>query len=185
MWNRYLERVERMLHHVTPAERKDILLELSSHLHESATSQPGTTEAERLSLAIEKLGAPEVFLKPIIAMLLATSASRSYVMAALAASFRVTAVKFLGTVILALGYSVSVLLSVMAVLKLFIPDRVGLFREGDNYVLGILHDPSGMFDILGYAFIPVSIAVALLMYLALTWLLVYMHSQSAITKGLP
>lgn len=188
MWNRYLERVERMLHRVPSDERDDILLELSSHLHESAKSHSMADETERLSLAIEKLGEPEEFLKPIIAMLLATSASRSYaplaVMIALAASSRVNTLKFLGSVLLGLGYSVSVLLGVLAVLKLFIPERVGLFRGGDNYVLGILRDTSGMFDTLGYTFIPISLAVSLLMYFALTWLLVWMNSQFKISKGL-
>ncbi len=155
-------------------EKKELLLEIKSHLLESFKQDPAESEEEKLLNAIDRLGEPEIFLRPLIADRYMTRASRTLspkdvargLYFSLFTGFKKAVISFL----LGLGYILAFILAAMAVFKPFFPNHVGvlLFNDG-SFIAGLSINSSGVkTDYLGYWIIPLSAALAVLIYIGLT-----------------
>lgn len=70
IWNNFERELSHKLKPLPKEEVDDIRLEILSHLYESALNAPGESEEIRLVNAIERLGAPDEYLTPLVADIL-------------------------------------------------------------------------------------------------------------------
>ncbi|UCE22747.1 MAG: hypothetical protein JSV46_11220 [Candidatus Aminicenantes bacterium] len=174
IWDQYDQRLQHILRRTDKEEKKELLLEIKSHLLESFKQDPAESEEEKLLNAIDRLGEPEIFLRPLIADRYMTRASRTLspkdvargLYFSLFTGFKKAVISFL----LGLGYILAFIFAVMAVLKPFLPNNVGvlLFNDG-SITAGMAFNSSGVkTDYFGYWIIPISAALAVLIYIGLT-----------------
>ena len=77
------------------------------------------------------------------------------------------------------GYLLLAVFMAIAVLKPFMTNRVGLFRDSHGLVAaGILSSTDGMQELLGWWTIPISLGLSLLIYLILTKMLGFLRTQN-------
>ena len=174
----YMKRVQRVVKGLSGDGQQEILMEINSHIYESVVAEAGEvgrTELERLLDSLEKLGQPEVFLKPMVADKKMEEASRTF-----------NPLKIMKALVLNIGNGLSyivfavlyILLSgflFLIIAKIIDPVHVGLFyKPGDLFVLGRYH-VSGIsyaeYEQLGNWFVPVMLFAALLFYIIITLLL--------------
>lgn len=174
IWGQYIQRLQYLLRRINKEEKEEMLLEIKGHLLESYQQDPADSEEERLLNAIERMGEPEKFLKPLMADKYMNRASRTLspkdVIKGLYFSLFTGIKKALVSFFLGLGYIIVCILAVIAVLKPFFPNHVGLilFNNG-SMTAGISLNSSGVrIDYLGYWVIPIATGLAVLIYIGLT-----------------
>jgi len=174
IWNRYCDQV---LHASRPLSEHDsqaLLLEIKDHLYSNFEQQKGSNEVTRLQVAIEQMGNPDEFIRPLVTDLLFADAARTLNPRTAFSGLVLHLSRGLKAVIVSslfgVGYLLSVAFLLVAVLKPFSPDTVGLFANaGGSFTLGILDAvPKGSTELLGYWVIPLSLALAILLYVVLT-----------------
>jgi uncharacterized membrane protein len=177
IWRQYFNRLDRLLRPLDETQKRELTLEIKGHLLESFAADQTGAEAERLLNAIERLGEPEEFIRPMLADKLLTKASRTLSPGAVLKGLYYHLVSgarrvFFG-ILFVLGYLLAVCFALMAVLKVFFPKHVGilLFEKGD-LVVGFAYDLKNLrTEVLGYWIIPIGLGLALILYLGLTKLL--------------
>ncbi|MCK5148065.1 hypothetical protein KAR48_15015 [bacterium] len=174
LWDGYFNRVKRIMRRTPYNIREEMLHELQGHLAESISESRAQREPDCVQEAIERLGDPEDYLKPMITERLLDHASGNYslrsVILAFIYSFSSGLSRFIISLILSLGYITAFTLGLTGIANIFIPDKAGLFISPNEFPsLGIINNPSlyGT-DILGFWFTPLSIIIAILMYMGLT-----------------
>lgn len=185
IWNQYDQRLQHILRRTDKEEKKELLLEIKSHLLESFSQDLAESEEEKLLNAIDRLGDPEIFLRPLIADKYMTRASRTLspkdVVKGLYFSLFTGIKKALISFLLGLGYVLVFVLGAMAVLKPIFPNHVGvlLFNDG-SMTAGMSFNASGVkIDYLGYWVIPVAACLFILLYIGLTkYLRIVRRSQT-------
>lgn len=158
----YLTQVRRHLKGLSEAEIREVLLELRAHVLDKVDGvmTPNTVEA-----AIAALGSPrEVGRANVTERVAAVMETNRGFFGVLAAVVRLAGLSMAGFVLFLaslLGYGVAACFLVVAVVKPFNPDRVGLWRESPGgFSLGVLDHPAPGHDLLGWWIIPVGFAVA-------------------------
>jgi hypothetical protein len=177
IWEQYFKRLARAIRSLDKEQRVELELEVQDHLLQAFRETSGANEAERLLTAMEHLGEPDDFIKPMLADKLLGEASRTFTPKAVFTGlyyylFGGAKRVLLGS-LFGVGYVISFALMAMAVMKVFFPGHVGLlaFADGD-WTFGFKLDNSGLkADVLGYWVIPIGMAAGLLIYSALTRLL--------------
>lgn len=177
IWDQYFKRLERELGPLDAQQRRELELEVQDHLQQSFQEIAGENEAERLLLAIEHLGEPAEFIKPLLADKLLGKASRTLTPKAVFSGLYYYLFGGIRRMLLGLlfgvGYILSFGLVIMAVLKPFFPKNIGLliFEDGD-WTFGIKWHSAGLkTDVLGHWIIPLGLLAGMLLYFALTKLL--------------
>jgi hypothetical protein len=174
IWEQFFSRIRRISRSLNDEVRRDLLLELQGHLLESFRTEEGQSESERLLDAIDKMGAPEDFLKPMLADRFIMSAQRSFNLKSVVKGLYYNAYRGTSMVVVSLlvglGYLLSISLVVSAVLKPIFPNNTGLlFLEDEDIVVGFrLGTDPIVSDPLGYWTIPIALALAALLYIGLT-----------------
>lgn len=184
IWNQYLQRVERLAKGLTTDQRHELMMEIQDHLFESFQQQEGKIEAEKLLNAIDDMGDPEVFVKPLIADHFLDSAKSSFnpktIFKGLYYYVFGGAKYFLVSILYIIGYLCAFLVTMMALLKPFFPHHIGLFLHENGWIsfgllfegfanFGIVMDKTPIrLELLGYWIIPIGIVFATLLYLFLT-----------------
>lgn len=173
----YLKRVRNMLKSLETQNQQEILLEINSHIYEGISNNPANAnEVAHLLDVLERLGQPEVFLKPWVARKKLEEATHSF-----------NPIKIAKALILNLGNGISYIL--FSILYLFLfgflflivakvvnPEQVGFFyRANDIFILGHYTNSEGIsyqqYEKLGDWFIPVIALSAVTIYTLLTLLL--------------
>jgi hypothetical protein len=173
IYSSYISRVKKTVSPLNIKDQDDILMEINSHIYEGLKSEIKLNEIEALINTLEKLGDPEVVLKPLVAdkkleqatktlnpihvfraLVLNISNGVSYVL------FSILYLSLLGFVFLI--YS-----------KITMPKVTGLyFEEGSFLVLGKYNskylNQSQIQEILGTWFIPVMLLCIIVLYLFIT-----------------
>lgn len=67
IYNDYLKRVEKCITILSKEDKKELLMEINSHIFEGMQRFSDNNETDNLLTVLEKLGVPEEFLKPVIA----------------------------------------------------------------------------------------------------------------------
>ena len=175
LWRAYFADVDRIIARSGPGA-EDLREDLRDHLAESYSSEGNGAEVDRLQAAINRLGRPADYLHPLLADELLMHGSRTYHPAPIARglyhAIRAWSSRALAVTAFALGYLLLAIFTAMALLKPIWPDHIGLFRNPDGTVtFGIVAQTQGAQELLGLWIMPISVAVALLLYVALTrWL---------------
>lgn len=172
IYNDYLKRVEKCIEILSKNDKLDMLMEINSHIFEGMQTISQGNESENLLNILEKLGAPEDYLKATVADKKLNEAVRSFkpkaVFQALFLSIKYGMVYSL----FAFLYLPLIAFIVLIFAKLAYPAKTGLFYvNGQFQSFGFMNNTNGMSEILGYWFIPMVIVGAILFYFLITLLL--------------
>ena len=173
IWHQYFRRVKRCAKPLKSHQQEELILEIQDHLLESFKQETGNNEAEKLLNAIDKLGDPEEYLRPMIADRLLSSASSTLnpktIFRGLYYDLFGDIKSFLLSLAFSLGYLAAFVFAVLSILKIFFPDNIGFFiNETGGILIGIIGGESLKTDILGYWDVPLGLLVSLIIYLVLT-----------------
>lgn len=172
LWKAYFAEVDHLLARA-PSDMASLRDDLAAHLAESMAAAHVGSERDRLEAALVRLGRPIDYLRPILSDELIERGTRTYSPliiarglghAVLAGSRRAAIASAFG-----LGYLLLGIFAAAAVLKPFWSDHVGLFRHADGTLsAGIVSGDVGGHELLGWASIPLALAMAGLLYVGLT-----------------
>lgn len=174
LWDAYMEEASQVVADLPPIEREDLLMELASHLADSAMSGAvGHNETDRMRAAIARLGKPRDYLRPMVADSLLERGAATYHPVLLAKGLYQSLFgglrAFAVGVGFAAGYFLLVVFAVMALFKAAFPRNIGYFIYPDgSRAFGVLANTSGARDALGYWVVPVAILAAAALYVGLT-----------------
>ena len=167
IWLKYLARVESLCGLLNVRQKSDILMELRAHLFESYIQIKLDDEVEGINSAIEKLGQPEEFIPLWVEDRLLEEAVPGASVSSLYKLIKVNAVKgskqFIISMLIGFGYLLSFFFFIMAILKIFYPENVGLYLSDNNIPFMGYLDAAGFTEILGNAFIPVALVITVIL----------------------
>ena len=171
VYNNYMRRLQKVIKPIPAADREEVLMEFNSHIYEGIQSNDEASELESLLDAIDKLGAPDEVLKPLVADKLLEKATRSFnpldVLRALVANIT----NGVAYIIFFLLYS-SLAIFIYLIYARLVYDGVGLFyRDGEFSAFGRQSNTEGLDEVLGPWFIPVMIVCIIVFYILITLLL--------------
>lgn len=179
VYDNYIKSIESTVSQLQKTDQLDVLMEFNSHIYEHIQSNPSEGELDCLLNAIDKLGAPEEVLRPLIADKLMDKATRTFnplhvfkaLLLNLKNGFSYTVFFLLYLFLFTFGF--------LSIAKLF-SSNVGLyFREGKFQAIGLVYNTEGYEEVLGHWFIPVMLGAAVVIYIILTLLL---KLKKSITK---
>ncbi len=173
IYDSYFKRVSRCVGTLPPNDRLELEMELNSHVYEATNNIAADKEVEVLIDVLERLGAPEEMLQPVIADKKIKQASRSFNPKHVLQALYLNASSGLGYLTLTLVYVLIVAFGSLIILKLLFAGNTGLFlKNGEFKVFGFTTNvPAGSSEVLGYWFIPVVIMIMLVAYFLNTSLL--------------
>lgn len=176
IWSQYFRRVRHFSKSLNSDIQQDLKLEIQDHLYASFRNETGESEAERLLNAIDKIGNPEEYIKPMIAGRLLVDASQTFNPKMIAKGLYYYIQKgvknFLFSLLFFFGYFIVLIISLLTILKIFCPEYVGIFLHSNGkYSYGFDANSVNTTELLGYWFIPIGIVLSLLLYVGLTKLL--------------
>ncbi len=178
IYNDYLKRVEKCIAILSKEDKKEMLMEINSHIFEGIQRFSDNNETDNLLTVLEKLGMPEEFLKPVIANKKIAQAVSTFnpkdVLQALLLNFKNGIIYS----VFALLYLLLFVFLFFIVTKLIFPSKTGLFYLDEKFkAFGFIKNTDGMNDILGFWFIPLVILSAIIFYLLITLLLRFTKKQ--------
>ncbi len=177
IWDHYFRRVRRFSKSINLKLQEELKLEIQDHLYESFSRETGESEADRLLNAIDKIGDPEEYIKPMAAEKLLINAAQSFnpktIFKGLYYYIWGGVKRFCIAVLFGIGYAISLILGFFALLKPFLPETSGLLiNSRGGLAFGIIEDIKDIrADILGYWIIPIGIILSVTIYMGLTRLL--------------
>jgi len=167
-----MTRVEKSIGSLSKEDRAELLMELNSHIYEGTAGCSASNEIEVLLDVIGKLGAPEEFLKPLVAGKKLDQAVHSFNPGDVFHAIRLNLRYGFSFVIFGLLYLFLFSFVIIAILKIVSPSHTGLFFSGKSFVgFGYVTDAAGLTEKLGYWIIPMALLSASLLYICITLLL--------------
>lgn len=173
----YIRRLERSISKLPSEMQTDIQNEISGHILDSMEHSKGELELDKLLDAIERLGNPEKFMKPMIADYEAVYATSTFqpvhilraMVRNLGAGFERT-VKYSVFFIL---YSTLFSFAILFLGKIFFPGNTGLFinNNGGFKAFGIFSPVLGDVELLGYWLLPMSLIGLVMDYFLITFIM--------------
>lgn len=173
LYDDYLRRVEKTVRNLPEEDRKELMMEINSHIYESiqTTNFSDINEPEVLLSVLQKLGDPEDTLRPMVAERKLKQATRTF-----------NPIHIVKALIMNVKYGLSYTLFGLLYLFLFVfifligakivkPSAVGLFIGEDSYKFGLIARHTGMEEVLGWWFIPIVALVVVILYFLITLLL--------------
>ncbi|HXM61413.1 MAG TPA: hypothetical protein VN950_11220 [Terriglobales bacterium] len=156
----YLTGLDGALRGVGREERDEILREIRTHILDSLPDNP---EAG-VETVLRALGAPERLAEQYQTEFLLTQASRSFspwLLLSTAWRWAHTGIRGFAVFMVAMvGYTMALGFLVTVLLKPFLPNRIGLWVGHGNFVFGATSQGSGVHDVLGSLYIPVTMLLA-------------------------
>lgn len=177
IWNNYFKGINRILRSVPKKQREELVLELKGHVLESISKDIVKDEANRVLNAIEKLGDPEDFIRPLVADRLLLDASNTLnpknVFLGLVFNFYSGIKRASVATVLGIGYFFFGIIFFLTIFKIFFPNNFGFFIKTNGVpIIGFQMDmPPGAQDVLGLWTIPIGMAISFILYFILTKLL--------------
>lgn len=175
-WTAYFVEVDSLVRLIGP-KAAELRADLESHLLDSFAAQPDEwTELDRLRAAIRRLGAPEEYLRPLVADGLIQGRGRWADPAALIRGLyhasRLGAAKMIVGITFGAAYLVIWSVFVLGLLWPFWRNRIGLFQWPDGTIaFGLSERTATATNLLGGWTMPMMVLGGLCAHLLLTWLL--------------
>jgi len=176
IYNSYLKRVKRIMSPLSEQDKKDIRMELDSHIFESMSTRGTEDEIASLLLTLQTLGEPEEFLVQEVAQRKLTQATRTFnpihITSALLMNMGNGFIHMFKHIAFSLLYLFIFAFSLTSVVKLIVPSRVGYFTDNEGFFhFGISTQIEGKKEVLGFWYVPLSIGIAIVLYLLATLLM--------------
>ena len=174
IWTQYFRRVKYFTRGLPHKQNGDLQLEIQDHLYESFKNEIGDSEADRLINAIENIGDPEEYIKPMVTDIFLSTASKTLnpktIVKGLFSYLTQSTKNFLVSLFFFMGYGMVIMLGFISIFKVFFPDNVGFFLSETGFPsIGIIGNNTDVqADILGYWIIPVAAVLSIFLYYLLT-----------------
>lgn len=172
VYKNYINSIKNVTKPLSQFDRNEVLMEFNSHIYESLQNNTNNSELDTLLNAIDKLGAPDEVLKPLIADKLLEKATKSFnpidVFKALALNITNGISYIIFTVLyLCLGGFFFLIFA-----KIINGNKVGMYLQNGKFqVIGMLSDSNDYQEVLGNWFIPVMLITIITLYIFITLLL--------------
>jgi hypothetical protein len=183
IYSDYMKRIKKATASLSKISQDDIYMEFNSHIFEAIQHKSQANEIDSLLDIIEKLGAPEEVLKPLVADKKLEQATRTFnpvhVFKALILNFTngISYVFFFVLYLFLFGFVFLIFA------KIINPSLVGLHMKDDSFsvfVLGIMSQEDKIknhtHEVLGYWFIPAMLLAIVVFYFLITLLLIFKKS---------
>lgn len=173
MWDAYFAEVDQLLAPLGP-DGRELRSDLEMHLRDSlANGDSAGDEANRMARALDRLGRPIEYLRPLLAESYLDRASSTYNPVTIGKGLFHTLLSGSGRVLagagFAFGYLTLAIFVAIALSKPFWPDNVGVFRFPDGEIAaGIVSDTARAQELIGGWAIPIALGLAALTYILLT-----------------
>ncbi len=170
----YINRVRTTVKVLGKENQQEVLLEINSHIYEGTIANPeGKPEVDQLLDVLEKLGQPELFLKPLVADKQLDEAVKTFHPLKIAKALILNIGNGVSYVVFSLLYLFLFSFLFLIIAKLVNPEKVGLFYHPDHvFILGMYTDANGIsyaqYERLGGWFIPLMAISAAVLYILLT-----------------
>ena len=179
VYDNYINSLKNVLKPILDSDKEEILMEFNSHIYEHLQNNKSKLEIDVLLNTIEKLGAPEEVLKPLIANKLLERATKSFNPLQILKALLLNITNGVSYIIffllyLSLGHFIFLIFA-----KLFISNVGMYFKEGKFRAIGFFKGSSEYQEVLGYWFIPVMILLTVTLFIIITLLLKF---KKAISK---
>jgi len=176
IWKNYFKRVDKIIAVLDKNSQNETKMELHDHLYNSYLEQEGKEEVGKLLTAIERLGEPDDFLKPIVSEKLLREGSKTLspktLFKGLLYNVSGSIKNLFTTLFFSFGYLVTFIFGLMSFLKFVIPEKVGLFIWPDgSWNFGIVKSTKGAEELFGFWIVPIGLLVAFFLYYLLTQIL--------------
>ncbi len=174
IYNDYIRRIRTATSLLNKEDQQEILMELNSHIYEhlQQDNQKQEDEVEKLLDVLERLGAPEEILKPLVADKKMEQAVKTFNPVHVFKALMLNITNGLSYVLFSIFYLFLSIFVVLIIMKILAPEQTGLFyHPGQVFVLGITDEKYLKYEVLGNWFIPVMLAGAIIFYLIITGLL--------------
>lgn len=173
----YLMRLRRSLGELPPEEVSEILREIRSHILDRAEASGEMTD-EKLQRILKELGQPEDIGPLYQADAMVARARSSFSPALILRTTARWAMKsiagFVTFIVGLFGYGMAAGLIVAALVKPFMPDRVGAWVSNSGFTIGVQDHAVRSVDILGWWLIPVGVIGGALFLIGTTRFLRFM-----------
>jgi len=155
IYDDYFNRVKRCVSILSANDQLEMMMEFNSHIYEATSAATPSNEVDVLVNTLEKLGAPEEVLQPVIAHKKVKQATRSFNPKHIIQALYLNISNGAGYFVFAVVYMLIIALGILIVLKLISPAHTGLFIQDDRFIaFGYRTDlPSNVTELLGNWFI--------------------------------
>lgn len=172
----YLRKLDRSVRTLPDAMQTDLRDEITSHIAESMEASTKATELDRLLDALDRLGDPEKFMRPMIAdyrVEIATSTfNPRHMLRALAANLGAGVVRTFRYTLFSLLYLTLFSFVIMLIAKAIFPAHTGLFVVDQEFkAFGVVSDTQNLTEVLGLWLYPILIAACFVEYMAISLLM--------------
>jgi hypothetical protein len=175
IWESYLKQVDALCGLLNERQTTDIQMELKAHLLESYIQLTEGDETDRITAAIDRLGQPEEFIPLWVEERLLDGVRPGASTVNLLRLLRINALKsvkeFIVSMLMGFGYLLSFYFFIVAVMKLFYPQYVGLYVSDSGIPFIGYVDAQGFTELLGYWLTPIGLAAAIVLQWCLNMLL--------------
>ncbi len=171
IYKEYLKRIEKATKQLSKSDRNEVLMEFNSHIYEGMKNANKTNEFDSLLIVLEKLGAPEEVLKPLVADKKMEQATRTFNPIHIFQALILNIANGISYIIFGILYFFLFIGLLLVFIKIFLPAKTGLFYKENEYLIFGFTDNSNAIEILGNWFIPVVLASVTVLYFSITLLL--------------
>lgn len=163
IYDNYINRCKKTIRILSHEDQQECLMEVNSLIYEYLENNKTEDETGDLLTVLDRIGNPEETLKEVVAIKKTSQAVRSFNPRYIAESLVLNIGKGSYYIILSMLFLFSGVLFLLAVLKLFFPDRIGCYIGDGMFYFGF-SDEIGVREVLGNWFIPVALATGSLLY---------------------
>lgn len=178
IYNDYLKRVERTISILSEEDKLDMLMEINSHIYEAMQQGDYENEIDKLLTTTEKLGLPEEFLVTIVAEKKLIQAVHTFNPKHVWQALKLNISNGFGYIILSILYLCLSVFGILIFAKLIVPSKTGLFYINNQFkAFGFISNADEMNEVLGFWFVPLVVALAVIFYVLITLLLGTLKSK--------
>lgn len=175
VYKSYLKRIKKAVKILPKSEQQEVLMEMNSHIFEAMQQNSKQNEKDCLLDVIDKLGAPEEVLKPLIADKKLEQATKTFNPLHVFKALMLNITNGISYVIFFILYlCLSVFVFAIGA-KLLYPSEVGMFyKPNEIFVLGVRAAENSThknYEVLGFWFIPAMLLGIIVFYFIITLLL--------------
>lgn len=172
IYKQYLKEVRAAVKRLPAADQREVLMEINSHLYEGLQRETEWNETDHLANLIDRLGKPKEVLKPLVADKLLERATRTFNPLHVIKALAINITNGISYIVFAFLYLCLFSFALLIFLKIADPEHTGLFLlNGSFEMLGQTTRAEQYDEVLGGWFIPVILAVTVLCYFLITFLL--------------
>jgi len=171
VYDDYIRRSQKVIKILSSKDKEDCLLEINSYIYEYLKENKDKDEMENLLNITERLGAPEVTLKEVVAFKKTSQAIKTFNPQYLVQALFLNIGNGIFYIVLSLLTVFIVLSPVLIILKLIYPKHVGCFYGKNYFFFGYSYNAPNVNEVLGNWFIPVITAIGTALYFLVIFLL--------------